>query len=545
MIGVICGPGEASSVREFFELFKTSWAMAEAGATYDAVIVNGDVTELDGLDTGVIIHFSDELQARDAELGLAGGDRMWPALATIDGAGVPLYRGARELAGGDIVRGRLDDGDVAVVVEIERDGVRMIRCGYDLFGEVAFLLTAGQPPEHAAVPTLDRHIALVRSWLVQSGIDVVELYPTPPGHELLATLTHDIDFLGIRRHTRDRTLLGFLYRASIGSLRDVIQGRRTFPEMLRNWLALASLPLVYAGVLEDFWLPFRRYVEADAPAHSTFFVVPFRDRPGLSPDGHIEATRGVPYAASEIAGELRDLADRGHEIAVHGIDAWRDPDLGRAELAVIQGATGASETGVRMHWLYFDDRSFSALEEAGFSYDASFGYNDTIGFRAGTAQVFAPLGAQHLLELPLHVQDTALLYPTRMHLRPADALAACDEVISAVAEHGGVATISWHERSLSPERLWGRVYAGVRGLLRARDADVRTAGEVVAWFRARRGICLEGAHLNIDALAAVTPADGDPTAMRVRIHRAGGHADHAVAAADVRTASRHVEPVVS
>jgi hypothetical protein len=74
---------------------------------------------------------------------------------------------------------------------------------------------------------------------------------------------------------------------------------------------------------------------------------------------------------------------------------------------------------------------------------------------------------------------------------------------------------------------------------------VRTAGEVVAWFRTRRGICLEGAHLDIDALAAVTPADGDPTALRVRIHRAGGHTDHAVAAADVRTASHHVERVVS
>src|SRR6185437_2476854 len=244
-------------------------------------------------------------------------------------------------------------------------------------------------------------------------------------------------------------------------------------ETLRNWRAVASLPLVYAGVLEDFWLPFRRYVEADAPARSTFFVVPFRERPGQGPDGRVEPARGVPYAASEIAGELRELADQGHEIAVHGIDAWRDAHLGRAEMAVIQEATGGSETGVRMHWLYFDDDSFSALEKAGFSYDATFGYNETIGFRAGTSQVFAPLGTERLLALPLHVQDTALLYPGRMHLRPADALAACERLIGSVAEHGGVATISWHERSLSPERLWNRVYAGVRGQLRARRADVR------------------------------------------------------------------------
>lgn len=441
--------------------------------------------------------------------------------------------------------GRLRDGSAPVVAEREQNGVRVIRCGYDLFGEVAFLLTEGQPAEHAAIPTLDRHIALVRRWLVQAGIEVVELHPAPPGRQLLATLTHDIDFLGIRRHTRDRTLLGFLYRASVGTLMDVIQGRRTVPELLRNWLALASLPLVYAGLIEDFWLPFGRYVEADAPAHSTFFVVPFRDRPGTGPAGRVEPARGVPYAASEIVGELRDLADRGHEVAVHGIDAWRDSDLGRAELAVIQDAIGSVDAGVRMHWLYFDDGSFSALDKAGFSYDATFGYNETTGFRAGTAQVFAPLGAERLLELPLHVQDTALLYPTRMHLRPADALAACEALIAEVAEHGGVATISWHERSLSPERLWDRVYAGVRGLLRARDADVRTAREVVAWFRARRGVCLEGADLDIRALAMAVPADGDPTALRVRIHRAGGHIDHAVTPAAVRAAAHHIERVAS
>jgi peptidoglycan/xylan/chitin deacetylase (PgdA/CDA1 family) len=545
VIGVVCEAREAAAAREFFELFKTPWEMAEPGVAYDAVIASGAVANLGVFVTGLVIHCSDQLHAGDGELGVVGGERVWPALATIDGTGVPLYRGARELVGGDLVRGRLDDGEMAVVVEGDCDGVRVIRCGYDLFGEVEFLLTQGQPVEHAAIPALDRHIALIRRWLVQAGIDLVELHPAPPGSRMLATLTHDIDFMGIRRHTRDRTLLGFLYRASIGSLRDVFGGRRTVPDLLRNWLALVSLPLVHAGLINDFWLPFRRYVEADAPAHSTFFVVPFRDRPGTGPDGRVEAARGVPYAASEIAGELRDLADRGHEIAVHGIDAWRDPDLGRAELAAITDVAGSDEAGVRMHWLYFDDASFSTLEEAGFSYDATFGYNDTIGFRAGTAQVFAPLGTERLLELPLHVQDTALLYPTRMHLKPADALAACEDLIAQVAEHGGVATISWHERSLSPERLWDRVYAGVRGLLRGRDADVRTAREVVAWFRARRDVGLEGAELDVDALAAAAPAEGDPAALCLRVHHAGGHTDHAVSAADVRAAARRIDRVAS
>ena len=545
MIGVLCSPREAEAVREFFELFKTPWAMAERGGAYDAVIVSGDATDLEGHDTSLVIQFGHAPRGSGAGPGITCGEPVGPGLATVDGIVIPLYRGAAELTGTGTVRGRMESGGAPVVAEGELDGVRTIRCGYDLFGEVESLLTDGQPAEHAAIPTLDRHISLLRGWLVEAGLEVVELYPTPPGSQLLATLTHDIDFLGIRPHTRDRTLLGFLYRASIGSLRDALAGRRTITEMLRNWLAMASLPLVYAGLLEDFWLPFGRYVEADAPARSTFFVVPFRDRPGIGPDGRSDPARGVPYAAPEIAGELKHLADQGHEIALHGIDAWRDPESGRAELAVIREAGARAETGVRMHWLYFDGGSFSALEDAGFSYDATFGYNDTIGFRAGTSQVFAPLGAQHLLELPLHVQDTALLYPGRMHLRPADALAACAGVIASVAEHGGVATISWHERSLSPERLWHRVYAGVRGLLGARHADMRTAGEVVGWFRARRSVSLEGVALDTGALAGAPSALGDPGALRVRVNRAGDHTDHAVTINDLRAAIRQTATVSS
>ena len=92
-----------------------------------------------------------------------------------------------------------------------------------------------------------------------------------------------------------------------------------------------------------------------------------------------------------------------------------------------------------MHWLLRDANTASALEQAGYAYDPTVGYNETIGYRNGTTQVFRPLGAQTLLELPLHIQDGALFYPQRLDLsepearpalRPADrerrgASAAC------------------------------------------------------------------------------------------------------------------------
>ncbi len=49
-----------------------------------------------------------------------------------------------------------------------------------------------------------------------------------------------------------------------------------------------------------------------------------------------------------------------------------------------------------------DSATPSILDEAGFSYDSSAGYNETVGYRNGTTQVFRPLGTKTLLELPLH-----------------------------------------------------------------------------------------------------------------------------------------------
>ena len=69
-------------------------------------------------------------------------------------------------------------------------------------------------------------------------------------------LTHDVDFFGVRRHLFDRTLAGFALRASIGTLIDVVRGRRPFSEALRNWMAVLSLPLIFAGLVADPWNAF-------------------------------------------------------------------------------------------------------------------------------------------------------------------------------------------------------------------------------------------------------------------------------------------------
>jgi hypothetical protein len=245
---------------------------------------------------------------------------------------------------------------------------------------------------------------------------------------------------------------------------------------------------VLLGLRRDPWNPFQDYSRTDAGRPSTYFLIPFRNQAGTAPGGAVEPARAVRYQASDVGQEARQLMADGHELAVHGIDAWRDAASGRAELGALTSLTNRTTAGVRMHWLYFDRRAPERLETAGFEYDSTCGYNDAVGYRAGTSQVFRLPGTD-LMELPLSIMDSALFYPKRMGLSPASASHACRKLVVNARRYGGTLTINWHDRSLAPERLWGRFY---RELLSEIEDGQRTwfatASQAVEWFRWRRSL---------------------------------------------------------
>jgi hypothetical protein len=150
--------------------------------------------------------------------------------------------------------------------------------------------------------------------------------------------------------------------------------------------------------------------------------------------------------------------------------------------------TGQHAAGVRMHWLYFGADSPRELQAAGFDYDSTCGYNDAVGYRAGTSQAFRLPGAGDLMELPLSIMDTALFYPSRMGLNYAAAWVACEQILENAKRWNGTVVVNWHCRSLAPERLWGRFYAQLLRAIGDDGAWFATASEAVAWFRWRRTI---------------------------------------------------------
>lgn len=490
MIGVLSKPSQAAAVEEFFQLFKTPWEYYDPDQSYDVVLTTIDTVP--EIDAKLVLIYGAAAKSTDAPNGFTIRSRQTGGCLDYGRTGVPIYG---DLAifdrGVDEVPCLFATACIAGLRREPRISATIVRLGYDLFDEIQFLLTAGQPAEHAAIPTLDLHISLLKRSILREGVPILEIPAAPADHSFTVCLTHDIDFVGIRNHKFDHTMWGFLYRSTFGAVRNLFRRRISLVRLCEMWWAAASLPFVYLGLIKDFWNPFEWYLRVEKGLPATYFLIPFKRHAGEHVPVKNAARRATAYDADDVRSWIAALRSEGCEIGVHGIDGWHSVERGRAELARIAEITGESEIGVRIHWLLGDIHTPTILDQAHYAYDSTKGYNETTGYRCGTTQVFRPLGTERLLEVPLHIQDGALFYPDRLDLSESEAETRCKGLIENAGQFGGVLTLLWHDRSHGPERFWGEFYTNLVDVLKSTDAWFATANQAAAWFRRRRDVRFE------------------------------------------------------
>ena len=155
---------------------------------------------------------------------------------------------------------------------------------------------------------------------------------------------------------------------------------------------------------------------------------------------------------------IKELDKGGWEIGVHGsYYSFKNFNLLKREKEILEGIVGHKVIGIRQHYLNLDPPHTWILQKnAGFLYDASFGFRDNIGFRDDKILPFRPFNDEFLV-IPLTVMDGALFkkYPTTN-----DAWNIILKLIEYSEKKHALLTILWHQRVFNENEFphWSKMY---------------------------------------------------------------------------------------
>lgn len=149
------------------------------------------------------------------------------------------------------------------------------------------------------------------------------------------------------------------------------------------------------------------------------------------------------------------LRDSGVELGIH--PSYRSFDSQTAfqnEVSALKDILQQDTVGGRQDFLRWTPETWGVWEAEGIAYDASVGFADHIGFRAGTCHPYRPWlldqGREaNLLEIPLIAMDSTLL--SYMCVSEEEALEKTRHCIDRCRVVGGVFTLLWHNtRIMNP-----------------------------------------------------------------------------------------------
>ncbi len=343
------------------------------------------------------------------------------------------------------------------------------------------------------VAELDRWLAARRDELEP----VARLEPRwPSGRRFAVCLTHDVDVLA-PRPTPAQILRDA--RAAFAPDGSTPLPLRALRPPVRVARALRRGPALAPSLRETL----ERSVELEQArgfSASYFFTVPpagtwTRWDCVYAPEDRC-SFRGRVQPVAEV---MRMLRDEGFDVGLHG--SYRsavEPGVLSTERSRLERALDGEVLTSRQHFLHWDVRWTPGLQEAaGLRADSSLGYNRNVGFRAGTSLPFrqydlAARRALDVVQVPLVVQDAALLGPIGLRAGMDATRAAVEELLEEVAGVGGVLTVVFHpDKLLRPD--WRSLYEWTLDRAAESGAWVTSVAGLDEWWRDRERAILGAA----------------------------------------------------
>jgi hypothetical protein len=278
----------------------------------------------------------------------------------------------------------------------------------------------------------------------------------PGGKQWALCLSHDVD--GVSRWDRGLRSWGGV-RTELGGPRDWKRlGLRTVRAVMRT----LQTPLRRGD--DPLW-GYERWLNAEA-AHgfkSSFLFFPTIIKRRHRDDCYYKLSETVKFAGQmmTVGGMMKAMAQRGWDIGVHGsCHTWNDAAMLLDQKREIEAAAGVPVVSTRQHYLRYDAAVTPPVHaEAGIGVDSTSGFNRIIGFRAGTAFPWwcwdhKTQRSLPVLEVPLHIMDTAMFGTAGLEYTVDQAVTHCVELMERVRQAGGCLTINFHPNLGCDERFW-------------------------------------------------------------------------------------------
>lgn len=331
--------------------------------------------------------------------------------------------------------------------------------------------------EHAAMSRLAEPLAAPVDELAEALVERLRAWRVEPGggepaYRIVAT--HDIDLPW--RWTRSGR------RRALRSIRDDLRGRR-IGRAARTVAALGGSLLAARDPFDNF----RRIgrLEARCGARSTSYLLAGRHAPE---DGDAELhERGARYV------RLGQGAPGAGLVGVHGsYTASQWPERLQVEIEVVADRSGHRRTDHRFHYLrHRPAAAWPMLDRLGMTTDASLGFAECPGFRAGTAHPFRAWDHRNgrpldLVVIPLAAMDASFdeRYLDVRSRRERDRRLL--EVVEAVRRHGGAASVLVHNDRLCnlADDGWTATWRSLLLHVRATGGRACTAADAGDAYRA-------------------------------------------------------------
>ncbi len=246
-------------------------------------------------------------------------------------------------------------------------------------------------------------------------------------------LSHDIDYL----EAYDFKETGFKFKQLLG----LADSPYNFRGRIREAFTALYHFLNPFSKRNPFW-NFDELMEWEAERgfHSSYYF--------LEKDGKYDNSR-YKFHKKKIRLLMESLADRGHEIGIHGtMQSYDNPVAMRRTIENLRAVSPQAVTGIRQHYLKFKpNRSAQIQAEAGLDYDASLGFSEYDGFRSSYCWPYKFFDFQKQCsmdywEIPLSFMDVTHFYHRKMNFEQSRA--AIEELSAEVVKFNGVFSFLWH-----------------------------------------------------------------------------------------------------